>query len=400
MRIIYLATKDLKQILQQKKSALFLLIMPLLFTWLMGIIFNQNENHDPRLPVGLVVLDDGVLGPHLRTLLNDSDTIRPLTPDQTDTAFIEEQVHSRLLAAVVVVPNGFSAMALDGTMPQLEVIVDRNTPAGQAADRSIQLASTRLLGAVQVARLSAAAAGHSESDAAWQAFVLSALDEAIQAWLNPRAKVVVRPAGIAASAPKGGTQASSGMMVFFATVGMITPGYILLSERHSRTLARMMTTSMTRAEVIAGHVLAMFIVCLVQVVLLTIFGQFIIGVHYWHAPGLTLLMASALAFWSASFGLLISSLARDENQVVLLVLGSTLVFGLLGGTFFPLELTNQSFATIGHMMPSAWAVDGLQDIVLRGSGLISILPTVGILLFYSTAACGAAILLLRRSLKN
>ncbi|HNT24005.1 MAG TPA: ABC transporter permease [Anaerolineales bacterium] len=387
MRILHIAIKDLTQVLQQKKSALFLLIMPLLFTWLMGLFFSQNENQDQRLPVGLVLLDNSALSPHLQTLLNDSDTIRPVTPNQNDTAFLEEQVRSQKLAAVVIMPSGYSQSAMGGKTPQLTVIVDRNTPAGQVADRSIQLAITRLLGAVQAASLSAEAQPATfESDAARQAFLLNAVDSAITAWLQPRARVELQAAGkVAASRPGGFTQSSSGMLVFFSTIGMITPGYILLSERRSRTLKRMMTTNLVRGEIIAGHALAMFMICFVQVLLLTVFGQWVIGVNYWHSPGATILMCATLALWSTSLGLLISTLARDENQVALLVLGSTLIFGLLGGAFFPLDIADKTFATIGHLMPSAWAIDGFQNILLQGGGIGSVLPAAGVLLVYAAA---------------
>ncbi len=388
MRMLHIAIKDLTQVLQQKKSVLFLLIMPLLFTWLMGLVFSQNENQDERLPVGLVLLENRALGPHLQTLLNDADTIRSVTPIQNDTAFLEEQVRSQKLAAAVIMPAGYSQSAMDGETLQLTVIVDRNTPAGQVADRSIQLATTRLLGAIQAASLSAEAQPAAfESEAAHQTFLLEAVDSAITAWLQPRARVELQAAGKAdVSRPGGFTQSSSGMLVFFSTIGMITPGYILLAERRSRTLKRMMTTNLRRGEIIAGHALAMFVICFVQVLLLTVFGQWVIGVNYWHSPGATILMCATLALWSTSLGLLISTLARDENQVVLLVLGSTLVFGLLGGAFFPLDIADKTFATIGRLMPSAWAIDGFQNILLRGGGIGPVLLAVGGLLVYAAAA--------------
>jgi ABC-2 type transport system permease protein len=185
------------------------------------------------------------------------------------------------------------------------------------------------------------------------------------------------------------------MLVFFATVGMITPGYILLAERRSRTLARMLTTSLSRAEVIAGHTLAMFTVGFLQAVLLALFGRLALGLDYWRAPAATLLLAGALALWSAAFGLLISALARDENQVVLSVMGGTLLLGLMGGAFFPLELTGKSFAAIGRVLPSAWAIEGFQDIILREANLHTILLPAGILVLYALGAYGCAVWRLR-----
>jgi len=391
MRILHLALKDLHQIIRQKKSALFLLLMPLLFTGLMGVIFDRNGGSDSRLPVALVVLDDGVLGNYYKTLLDYSDTIHPTIPEQKDTDSLEQRIRSQKAAAAIIVPDGFSEQTLAGESPRLTLIVDRNTPAGQAADRAIQLAATRLLGAVQAARLSTEAHAPFESDASRQAFLLESLGDAVRAWGNPRVTVSLQQSGLASAARGGFAQASSGMLVFFATIGMITPGYILLAERRTRTLARMLTTTLSRVEVIAGHTLAMFAAGFLQVLLLTLFGQLALGLDYWRVPAATLLMAGALALWSAAFGLLISALARDENQVVLSVMGSTLVFGLLGGAFFPLELAGRSFAAVGRAMPSAWAIEGFQDIILRGADLSTILLPAGILILYAFGAYGCAV---------
>jgi ABC-2 type transport system permease protein len=57
-RIVDLAIKDLRQITRDRKSFLFLLVMPIVFTLLFGFAFGGNSTADPRLPVGLAD-DDG-----------------------------------------------------------------------------------------------------------------------------------------------------------------------------------------------------------------------------------------------------------------------------------------------------------------------------------------------------
>jgi len=56
-----------------------------------------------------------------------------------------------------------------------------------------------------------------------------------------------------------------------------------------------------------------------------------------------------------------------------------------------LDLTRKSFAAAGHLLPSAWAVDGLQSISLRGLGLEAVLLPAGILLAYTLAVFWLAV---------
>jgi hypothetical protein len=80
-----------------------------------------------------------------------------------------------------------------------------------------------------------------------------------------------------------------------------------------------------------------------------------------------------------------------EQQVILLSLIAIFVFSALGGAWFPLEVTGQDFATIGHLVPTGWAMDGFQNIIARGQGLASVLPPAGILLVYTVAFYGVAV---------
>ena len=47
------------------------------------------------------------------------------------------------------------------------------------------------------------------------------------------------------------------------------------------------------------------------------------------------------------------------------------IFSALGGAWFPLEITRWAFSAIGHLMPSAWVMDGFLNILARGLGLTS-----------------------------
>jgi ABC-2 type transport system permease protein len=173
--------------------------------------------------------------------------------------------------------------------------------------------------------------------------------------------------------------------------GLITSATILVLERRSGALRRMLTAPIHRTEVLAGHLLAMFAVAFLQSVLLVAVGQIAFGVGYLREPLGTLLMVVALGLWVTSLGLLIGALARGEEQVMTFSLLATMLFSALGGAMFPLAITGKAFATVGQVMPTAWAMEGLQNIVVRGQGLSSVLLPAGVLLAYTAAFFGLAV---------
>ena len=107
MRAIDLAAKDLKQLLRDWRSALFLLALPVVFTVLFGFAFGGlgTGKGDPRLPVGVLDQDgSSVASSHLLGLLGTSAVIRPVTLQGSDQAALDKKVRDGDLAAAVVVP--------------------------------------------------------------------------------------------------------------------------------------------------------------------------------------------------------------------------------------------------------------------------------------------------------
>jgi ABC-2 type transport system permease protein len=90
-------------------------------------------------------------------------------------------------------------------------------------------------------------------------------------------------------------------------------------------------------------------------------------------------------------GLLIGALARGEEQVVIFALIAMFFFAALGGAWFPLEIAGKAFTAVGHLVPTASAMAGLQNIAVRGQDLNSTLLPAGVLLAYTAAFFGLAV---------
>jgi ABC-2 type transport system permease protein len=175
------------------------------------------------------------------------------------------------------------------------------------------------------------------------------------------------------------------MLVQFAIFGLITSAMILVAERNSRTLRRLLATPISRTSIIGGHVCAMFLIVFLQEAILVACGQFLFGVRYLDAPAGTLFMMVAMAAWASSLGLLIGALARRAQQVVAYSLAAMFIFSALGGAWFPLDVAGQGFARIGRLLPTAWAMTGFQNIALRGLGVESTLLPAGVILAWAAA---------------
>jgi ABC-2 type transport system permease protein len=187
-------------------------------------------------------------------------------------------------------------------------------------------------------------------------------------------------------------QSSPGMLVMFALFGLTSSAGLLVQERREGTLQRLRSTSMRSASILGGHFLAIFAVVMVQAAILVAFGQLALGVDYAAAPfGIGLVVVTLCAF-TASAGLLIGSVARDAQQVTLFSLVAMFVLSALGGAWFPLEGAGKAFVAVAKTTPTAWAMTGFQNILVRGQGdATAIIPSVIVALWASALFALAAI---------
>ena len=93
------------------------------------------------------------------------------------------------------------------------------------------------------------------------------------------------------------------MMVQFSIFGLITSAMVLVLERKSGTLQRLLSSPIRKAEVITGHILAMFLIIFMQQLVLVLLGQFVFGVDYLRQPMAILIVIIVLAFLGCELGL-------------------------------------------------------------------------------------------------
>jgi ABC-2 type transport system permease protein len=102
-----------------------------------------------------------------------------------------------------------------------------------------------------------------------------------------------------------------------------------------------------------------------------------------------MLVAGALA--AAALGTMLGTFVKSAAQAQGLSIMLGMVMALMGGCWYPLELFPQVVRNVVKILPTTWAMQGLLDIVLRGQGLLAILPEAGVLLGFAALFFGIGI---------
>jgi ABC-2 type transport system permease protein len=383
IRIFDIVQKDLLQLTRDFKTFMFLLIMPVLFTFLFGYAFGGfgGGQADSRLPVGYLSEDDYWVTGKLRGLLAQSEVIRLDENAFRSPSDLERLVADGKLAAAIIVPRGYGKNLVRDKSARLIVYADTASAAWTTIQAELLATVSRVDSAARTATIMEDLIGDRTP-------FRYAFNQTLDAWNDPPIAVVETTSAAVQKADNGIAalaHTSPGMMLQFAIAGLLTAAQVIVTERKSRTLQRLLTTATRRIHILLGHYLAIFTLIFTQFTILIAFGQLILKVDYLRVPAATLLVAFCAALCISAMGLLIGVLARTEEQAITFSLIPMFVFSGLGGAWVPLEITGATFQAIGHVSPVAWAMDGFKNIIVRGFGLESVLLPSAALAGYALA---------------
>jgi ABC-2 type transport system permease protein len=167
-----------------------------------------------------------------------------------------------------------------------------------------------------------------------------------------------------------------------AVIGLAT---VLVDWRKRGILRRLKLTPMPLPEFLTSRILASLALALLQVVVLIAFGAIAFGVHIsttaWAA--IPIALAGALCF--LVMGFTIGSLTSEPEtaDAVTNVITNPMMF--LSGTFWPVAAMPAFVQSIAKVLPLYYLANGLRDTIVRGQGLVEVLPDLAVLLIVTAA---------------
>jgi ABC-2 type transport system permease protein len=160
-------------------------------------------------------------------------------------------------------------------------------------------------------------------------------------------------------------------------------------ERTNGTLDRLLTTPVTEGEVVGGYALAFGFVALIQSTVILLAAVILFRIEIVGNPLLLLLAIFLLGIGSQGLGFILSSNAKNEFQAVQFMPLILFPSILLAGVFWPLEAVPELLRPVSNFIPLTYAVDACRSIMIRGWGLGEVWPQLLIL-----AAIAAGLLVL------
>jgi linearmycin/streptolysin S transport system permease protein len=382
-KIFAIAWKDAIVRFGSSAELLFFIILPIVFTFLLAG-GTPSGDEDPRISLTVVDESKTSISQQVIDQLENSTAVRP---ELTTRQEAQSQFDERRAEVVLIIPAGIDSAALQNGSAQMELLQQPNNINATVAERAVLTAIRRVsssISAAQNAVKQREALQPFGSEAEKQAYFDSSLETAqsIQKDAPERVTIV-----------SGNTQdpvdydpranSSAGQLITWVFIPLFGISALFAYERQQGTLRRLLTTPSNKATFLLGTISGQVAMALVQMLLLVGFGILVMKLNWGRDPLalFVILLTSALA--AAAFGTTMGTFIKTEGQANGLSIMFGMVFALMGGCWYPMELFPATIQNIVKVLPTTWAMQGMLDLVLRGGGLPEILPEAGVLLGFA-----------------
>ncbi len=363
-RILKLARFDLRLLLWDKESILWIFIMPVFFMYFTGLMSRGGGSGPPAPRIGIVTEDSGPVTDALAARLEGQGFVVVRSSDPADTLLPRRRLE---------LPQDFSRQTAAGDKAE---ILLRGVDTG---DLSGQLDQSRLRRAVfaTIGDMALAAASDSAGNVTAEGL------EHVRS-LPPAVELQVSQAGERRVVPAGNRQSVPGILVMFMLLSVLTSGsFVLYTERKGGLLRRVASSPVGRMELVLSKLCSRVGMSLVQAAYAMLIGAVLFRIDWGPNIGGLAVLLVFYSIAASALAILLGSEARSPGQAVGIAIVASIVLAALGGCWWPIEVVPEFMQNLALFLPTGWAMQGTHRLVSHGDPLSAALPAIGALALFA-----------------
>jgi len=398
-KLLYIALNELLLLRKDKMAVVWMIILPLGMTTIMGLVFGGFGGGSEAVVIDLPVVDrdGGEMAAVVLDILSQTENLH------VEMEYDEESARQLLAdgkrAGVVLIPSGFSAAITSGQPTALELIV---TPGGQTAPllegmaRGVTSGFSNVQTTVQVA-ISEVQLATGSTDLDYEGIASRVAATALERLEDPPVRTRITTVGGGSEEEEFNIfgQVVPGYAVMFAMFTVLSAAGGILEEKERGTFKRLLISPIPRWSLLGGKLLAQFLMGVGQIALMFLAGALIFRVQLGNSLLGLLLITLATCWATTSLGILLVAVIRSRKQIhpitTLIILGSSAI----GGSWFPLFMMPKAVQQVGRVTLVAWAMEGYNRLMILGGSLADVWVDIGVLILYGAVCFAVGLKLFR-----
>jgi len=377
-RLMALVYKELIQIRRDKRTLGMMIALPVLWLIMFGYAFSFDVQ---EVTVGVIDQSGTRVGGLVADAFRTYDRFAPVVLAEETVGGINNAMYRDEVQMAVVIPPGYGG---EGTTGGMKVYLDgANLFAAQTGARLLQ----RALEPVQ-AQIKAELEAKTKAGAQSLTMPAPAVPQLI-----PELEILYNPELKSANVMIPGLL---GLVVMFMTTMMTAMG--IVREREYGTMEQLVVTPIRPLELMLGKILPYFLVAAVDFGLVFLAGSYLFDLHFVGNLPLFLGLSLLLVFTTLGLGLLLSTIAQNQQQAMQLAIFAILPQILVSGLIFPLSSLPKVIQYVAYALPFTHYVPIARGMFIKGQGLDLLGTEALILAGYAVVVVALASLRFRKRL--
>ncbi len=237
---------------------------------------------------------------------------------------------------------------------------------------------------------------NSSSDAAIEANIanIASKDTVTSEYLYYNNTNRIKPTSVQQSVPA--------WLVFAMFFVLIPMSSAMISEVQLGTLRRLRSMHISSGKFLIGKIVPFLIINQIQFIIMIATGKFIMPLCGGEAlvingslAGL-LLMSLSTSFAAVGFALLISVVAKSQEQATALGGTFNIILAAIGGIMVPKFIMPAAMQAFANVSPMSWGLDGFLEIILHGGNAMNAFPYAASLTIFGIITVLLATLIFNR----
>ncbi len=191
-----------------------------------------------------------------------------------------------------------------------------------------------------------------------------------------------------------------GFLVMFIWFVVIQGLRTLIDEKENNTFSRLLSTPVNYHKYIVSKMAATYIVGIVHVIVIILAGKYLLKIGIGHNVFAIGLILSVYLFALISITMIMIPFMKSQKQFTSSASIIIAVSGMVGGSFYSLEIAPKYMQSISKFTPEAWAIQSLNDVIFNKSPIGSELIPIGIFIGIGLLSLIVSYLLISREMKT
>lgn len=356
MQWLVMTTYQLKLLFKNRVALLATLLLPLVLTYFFSQLGTRSEHH-------VLLVGDADQSTYSKQLITRLEHRYHFTIVGGSESELKSKMNGQTDHSALFIHEGFGKKLLADGAPDMHLVKGTDAVEGSLGEKAITEAYAELKQIVQTARY--AANELSSEHASREEVFKNIYDKSVSEDTSDLSISLMSHTlgGTESGHPADPTLRSLlGFLVLFLWLVVVQGYRTFIADKENNTFIRMLSTPVSPISFLLAKFISVYVYGLIHIVVTLVAGKLLFRLAGFDRIVLIFVALAMYLFAIAGITFICALYAKSQQLFTALGMPLVMLTGMLGGTFFPMEVAPEWLQVVSRATPQGWVMPVLSDL--------------------------------------